>query len=268
MWEMEKSRAVRRRGRTREETEMAGGVEAAEWVRERLGFQPDAAQERALRTGSRRVVMNCTRQWGKSTVTAAKAVHQAYTVAESLTLVVSPSARQTGEFLRKAGGFVRRLKLAAKGDGDNEMSLMLPNRSRIVGVPGNESTVRGFSAVSLLLVDEAARVEDEMYLAIRPMLAVSNGTLWLMSTPFGKRGFFYETWAEGGAEWERVRVPAEECPRIQRAFLEEERRTMGERWYHQEYECEFVDAMSGIFDRELVEQAMTRDVKPLEFDAD
>lgn len=245
---------------------MANGAGAAEWVREKLRFQPDAAQERVLTTQSRRVVMNCTRQWGKSTVTAAKAVHQAYTVAESLTLVVSPSARQTGEFLRKAEGFVRRLKLAVKGDGDNEMSLWLPNRSRIVGVPGNESTVRGFSAVSLLLVDEAARVDDEMYLAVRPMMAVSNGTLWLMSTPFGKRGFFYETWAEGGAEWERVRVPADECPRIGRAFLEEERRTMGERWYHQEYQCEFVDSVSGIFDRDVVERAITRDVKPLEFD--
>jgi hypothetical protein len=268
MYVTEKNKRVRRGSRKGDSADMANGAGAAEWVREKLKFPSDAAQERALTTQSRRVVMNCTRQWGKSTVTAAKAVHQAYTVPESLTLVVSPSARQTGEFVRKAGEFVRRLKLQSKGDGDNEMSLLLPNRSRIVGVPGNESTVRGFSAVALLLVDEAARVEDEMYLAVRPMLAVSNGTLWLMSTPFGKRGFFYETWAEGGAEWERVRVPADECPRIQRGFLEEERRTMGERWYHQEYQCEFVDSMSGIFDRELVEQAMTRDVKPLEFDAD
>ena len=92
-----------------------------------------------------------------------------------------------------------------RGDGDNEMSLALPNGSRIVGLPGNEATIRGFSAVRLLLVDEASRVEDEMYLAVRPMLAVSDGALWLMSTPFGKRGFFYETWAHGGPEWERVR---------------------------------------------------------------
>ena len=266
MWVTEKYRAVRRGSRKGDGADTANGAGAAEWVREKLGFPPDAAQERVLTTQSQRVVMNCTRQWGKSTVTAAKAVHQAYMVAGSLTLVVSPSARQTGEFLRKAGEFVRRLKLAVKGDGDNEMSLWLPNRSRIVGVPGSESTVRGFSAVSLLLVDEAARVDDEMYLAVRPMLAVSNGTLWLMSTPFGKRGFFYDTWAEGGGEWERVRVPADECPRIGRVFLEEERRTLGERWYQQEYQCEFVDSVSGIFDRDVVERAITRDVKPLEFD--
>jgi hypothetical protein len=266
MYMTEKKRTVRRGSRPGKPADTADGANTAEWARQKLGFEPDAAQERVLTTQSRRVVMNCTRQWGKSTVTAAKAVHQAATVAKSLTLVVSPSARQTGEFLRKAGEFVRMLGARVKGDGDNEMSLLLPNRSRIVGVPGNEATVRGFSAVSLLLVDEAARVEDEIYLAIRPTLAVSRGTLWLMSTPFGKRGFFYETWANGGPDWERVRVPAEECPRIARAVLDEELRTMGERWFRQEYECEFVDSVSGIFDRELVERAITKDVKPLEFD--
>jgi hypothetical protein len=61
------------------------------------------------------------------------------------------------------------------------------------------------------------------------MLAVSRGALWLMSTPFGKLGFFYETWERGGPEWERIRVTAYECPRIRREFLDEERRTMGER---------------------------------------
>ena len=236
------------------------------WVRERLGFAPDRVQAEVLASRSLRGILNCTRQWGKSTVTAAKAVYQAFHVAESLTLVVSPSARQTGEVLRKAGRFVRRLRYAVRGDGDNEMSLLLPNGSRIVGLPGNEATVRGFSAVSLLLVDEASRVEDEMYRAIRPMLVVSDGALWLMSTPFGKRGFFYDTWANGGPEWERVQVRAEDCPRIRREVLEEERRTLGDLWYRQEYECEFVDAVSGVFDRDLVEGAITDTVAPLRFD--
>ena len=80
------------------------------------------------------------------------------------------------------------------GTGTTRCSLLFPNGSRIVGLPGTEGTVRGFSAVSLLLIDEAARVEDAMYKALRPMLAVGGGDLWLMSTPWGKRGFFYEAW--------------------------------------------------------------------------
>ncbi len=160
-------------------------------------------------------------------------------------------------------GFVRRLGMRVRGDGDNEISLELPNGSRIVGLPGSEETVRGFSAVTLLLVDEAARVSDELYLAVRPMLAVSAGTLWLMSTPNGKRGFFYETWTKGGTEWERIRVPAEECGRIERKHLEEERRAMGERGYLQEYGCEFGDAVGGVFDHDLVLKAITSEVEPL-----
>jgi len=237
---------------------------ASEWVRWRLALAVDERQAQVLDTRSRRGILNCSRQWGKSTVTAAKAVHQAATEAGSLTLVVSPSARQSGEFLRKAAEFVRRLKIRPKGDGDNEMSLALPNGSRIVGLPGTESTIRGYSAVRLLLVDEASRVSDDVYRALRPMLATSDGALWLMSTPWHKSGFFYETWVHGGPEWERVMAPATECARIRRSFLEEERRTQGERWFRREYLCEFEDSVSGVFDRDLLEGAFRGDLAPLE----
>ena len=181
----------------------------------------------------------------------------------SLTLVVSPSARQSGEFLRKAAAFVRRMGIRPRGDGDNEISLLFPNGSRLVGLPGTEATVRGFSAVSLMLIDEAARVSDEMYKAVRPMLAVGDGDLWLMSTPFGKRGFFWEEWTKGGTLWERVAVPATECPRIMSSFLEEERRSLGDRWFRQEYLCEFLESDDVLFRREMIERAFTDEVKPL-----
>ena len=251
--------------RGRRKGKRAPAVGASDWAREALGFSPDEAQAQVLSSATKHGLLNCTRQWGKSTVTAVKAVHQAWTSARSLTLVVSPSARQSGEFVRKAAEFVRRLKTPVRGDGDNEISIELPNRSRIVGLPGNEATARGFSAVSLLLVDEAARVSDELYLAIRPMLAVSGGSLWLMSTPFGKRGFFWEAWERGGPEWERIRVPATECRRIRPEVLEADRRTMGEAWFRQEYMCEFVDKVSGVFDGDLVEAAVTDEFGELSF---
>ena len=200
---------------------------AADWVGEKLRFRPDAQQARVLVSETKRGILNCTRQWGKSTVAAAKAVHHGWTEGGSLTVVVSPSARQSGELVRKAAGFARRLGMKAKGDGDNEISVQFPNGSRIVGLPGAEATVRGFSAVSLLLVDEASRVSDELYKALRPMLAVSQGALWLMSTPFGKRGFFYDAWTQGAGDWERIQVTAAECPRIPADFLREERKAMG-----------------------------------------
>src|SRR6267154_2377305 len=139
------------------------------------------------------------------------------------------------------------------------MSLLFPNGSRIVGLPGTEGTVRGFSAVSLLLIDEASRVPDAMYKALRPMLAVSNGDLWLMSTPYGQRGFFYEAWAHGGEAWERISAPATECARISKEFLDGERKEIGSVWFAQEYMCEFVDNGSGWFDRSVIEGAMVEE---------
>jgi hypothetical protein len=245
------------------ETHHPPAPDAVEFARTRLRFEPDERQKEVLESEAKRGILNCSRQWGKSTVSAAKAVHRAYTRPGCLVLVASPTERQSAEWMKKAAEMLRHLDIRARGDGANAISLMLPNRSRIVGLPGQEGTVRGFSAVSLLLIDEASRVEDAMYKSLRPMLAVGDGDLWLMSTPYGKRGFFYESWEFGGPEWERVSVPATECPRIGKDFLEEERRELGAAWFRQEYLCEFVDGTAGVFDRELIEAAVDDSVEPL-----
>jgi hypothetical protein len=236
---------------------------ASDFARTRLGFSPDAKQIEILQSSAKRGILNCSRQWGKSTVTAAKAVHRAYTRPESVILVASPSERQSGEFLRKAAAMVRKLGIRRRGDGDNATSLLLPNGSRIVGLPGTEATVRGFSAVSLILIDEAARVQDEMYSALRPMLAVGDGDLWLMSTPCGQRGFFYEAWKDGGEEWMRISVPATECSRITSDFLSKERRTTDSAMFSQEYMCQFTADGTEVFDRQLIDDAFDETVSEL-----
>ncbi len=240
------------------------------FARERLGFEADARQAEVLRSEAKRGILNCSRQWGKSTVSAVKAVYRAWTRAGSLVLVASPTARQSGEWMKKAEGLVGRLGLVcARGRGERRISMALPNGSRIVGLPGTgtEGRVREFSAVSMMIIDEAARVEDAMYKALRPMLATGSGDLWMMSTPFGKRGFFYEAWMDAGSEgreWARVEVKGAECGRIPREFLEEERGVMGAAWFEQEYGCGFVDNGATVFGRDLVEEAVDYEIEPLE----
>lgn len=233
------------------------------FVRTRLGFEPDNQQTEVLRSEAKRGILNCSRQWGKSTVMAAKAVHRAFTRRGCTVLVASPGQRQSGEFIRKARDFLARLGLSPRGDGFNGNSLLLPNGSRIIGLPGTEATIRGFSAVSLILIDEAARVPDDMYRALLPMLAVHNGDLWLLSTPNGKRGFFYECWAYGGETWHRVSVPATDCPRISRDFLEAQRGEQAPDHFQQEYMCQFIGSGAGVFSRELLERALTDEYQPL-----
>jgi hypothetical protein len=117
--------------------------------------------------------------------------------------------------------------------------------------------------VRLLVVDEASRVEDALYYSIRPMLAVSGGRLVCLTTPFGKRGFFFDEWENGGASWERVKITAYDCPRISEEFLEEERRALGDWWFSQEYLCEYRDTTDQVFSYDVVMSAINPNVKPL-----
>jgi hypothetical protein len=245
-------------------TDLGLALDAAHFARECLNFHPDEHQARFLQSTAHRVILNCTRQWGKSTVCAAAAVHKAFTRPETLVLIACPSERQSAEFLRKASAFVRTLGIKPRGDGDNDVSLQLPNGSRIVGLPGTiHRTIRGFSALSLLIIDEAAQVSDELYVALRPMLAVARGDLWLLSTPYGKRGFFHREWTQGGDRWARFSVPATECPRIPAPFLEEEREVLGEQYFNQEYMCQFYATYDALFEEEQVRRRLSNDVEPL-----
>jgi hypothetical protein len=180
----------------------------------------------------------------------------------ALVLLLSPSLRQSAELFKRCLGIYRAVSRPIGAESESALYLTLDNRSRIVSLPGKDATVRGFSGVDLLVIDEAARVPDELYLAVRPMLAVSSGRLIALSTPFGRRGWWYEAW-RAEETWERYEVPASACPRIPPTFLEEERRTLGAWWYGQEYCCEFVEALGSVFSTVSIEGAFTSEVTPL-----
>jgi hypothetical protein len=162
----------------------------------------------------KRTLWNIHRQGGKNTTAAALGLHTALYRPKSLVLLVSPSLRQSGELVRKVADLADRLEHPPELDEDNRLSLSVQGGGRVVSLPGAEATIRGFSAATLVIEDEAARAPDDLYRAVRPMMAVSGGRLILMSTPFGKRGHFHAEWSEGGPVWERAAVKATECSRI------------------------------------------------------
>jgi hypothetical protein len=227
-----------------------------------LGLEPDPWQERLLRSGSDRVLLNCCRQSGKSTMTGLIALHRALYHPGSLILCLAPALRQSQELFGKVLSFYRDLGRPVLPQAERKLSLELENDSRIVTLPGSEKTIRGFSGAALLILDEAARVADELYFAVRPMLAVSGGALIMLSTPYGKRGVFYEEWT-GGHGWERYEVPASQCPRISGEFLEQERASLPPFIFRQEYECSFEETEDQVFTTDLIDRAVTDEVKPL-----
>jgi hypothetical protein len=226
------------------------------------GMSPDPWQEGLLRADANRMLLLCCRQAGKSTVAATLSLRVALLRPRAVVLLLSPSLRQSGELFRKVMSVFNALGRPVGVTAESALRLELANGSRVVSLPGDEATVRGFSGVALLVIDEAARVSDALYCSVRPMLAVSQGRMVALSTPFGKRGWFHDEW-HGVGEWKRVKITAPECPRIPADFLAEERRALGERWFNQEYLCSFEDTVDAVFSYADIQAAMSDDVKPL-----
>ena len=235
------------------------------FAEKRLGYKPDPWQKDFLTPSSPRVLALCSRQVGKTTTAAARAVHTAVYEPDSLTLIIAPTQRQSREAFTKVGNFVKDLQPVETLDEDNKLSLTLRNGSRIVALPGdNPHSIRGFSAPRLIIEDESAWVKDTTHTALRPMLAASpNGQLVLMSTPFGRRGHFFDAWQLGGDLWHRISITAPECPRIDPGWLEAERAQIGDWRFRQEYLCEFVETTDQLFSFDLVQAAFSDEIEPL-----
>ena len=226
----------------------------------------DPWQVEALTSTNRKLIFLCSRQAGKSTVSGILVAHNAVTCPGSLGLVGAPSLRQSGELFRSVKHMVKAATSALDLPGvahESALRLELENGARIVALPGSsEGTVRGYSAANLVVLDEAARVTDELIAAIRPTLATTNGRIIALSTPAGKRGWYFLEWSSG-VGWERTRITAEDCPRISEEFLADELRALGPHVYGSEYLCEFYDPDTSVFSTELIELALSFDVRPL-----
>jgi len=229
-----------------------------------MGAEPDAWQETVLKSEDPRICLNCCRQSGKSSVVAIKALHIGLYEPKSLILLLSRSLRQSGELARKvfdAYQAVGRTKVPP--DSETKQTLELSNGSRIIALPGgDEGAIRGFSGVRALILDEAARIPDQLWIAVRPMVAVSGGSMMLLSTPFGRRGFFYRVWSES-ERWLKIQITAKQCPRLTPDFLEEEMIELGLRFYGQEYLCQFVEAIGQVFSDVAIDAAFSANVPPL-----
>lgn len=252
--------AVRRAAERRAERERSDPVELAR----RCGIEPDKWQAEVLRSKARQMILCCSRQSGKSTVTAVLSLHQAIHYPGSLILMLAPSWRQSAELFLKVKGLLAHLPNEAElVEAESGLRIEFTNGSRILSLPGAEATVRGFSDPALIVIDEAARVSDGLYYAIKPMLAISHGRLVLLSTPWGRRGAFWSVWDAGGDSWERFKVTAYDCPRISAEWLEAERQSMGELFFRSEYEVEFSDAIDNVFRSEHIEAALVDNLKPV-----
>jgi hypothetical protein len=161
------------------------------------GIDPDPVQAELLTSTERKILLCCSRQWGKSTTSALLGLHAALYSAPALIVLISPSQPQSTELFKKVHGFWAQLSGAPHAEQESLTRLALSNGSRIISLPGSERTVRGYSAAHTIIMDEAARVDDALLSAVRPMLATTSGRFIALSTPAGRRGWFFEAWEHG-----------------------------------------------------------------------
>jgi len=224
------------------------------------GFEPEPWQARFLASSAPRVVLNITRQGGKSQTASILAIHTVMFEPESMVLLLSPTLRQSTELFKKCLSVYRALGRPVPADSETALTLSLENGSRIVSLPGSEGSIRGYSNVRLLLEDESSRVPDDVHLAALPMVG-RHGRLILMSTPFGSRGHFYERFKHGGDRWERYEIPATESAQYTPERLQEAREDSGAWWFDQEYLVKFMDAQSAAFRTEDIARAFAEEVE-------
>lgn len=236
------------------------GLSPGRFMAKMFNIIPDKWQADLLNERPHDSLLLCSRQSGKSTVSASIALYEAIYNPGSLVLIISRSYRQAEELFRKVKCGITDKFVSDKIVRENQSGLELSTGSRILSLPGKEETIRSFSSVSLLIIDEAAQVSDELYATVRPMLAISKGKIIALTTPYGRRGWFFNAW-ESSSDWYKVKITANNCPRITQEFLDNERREIGEWWLRQEYFCEFVDTEDQLFTYDMISESVSSDVK-------
>ena len=231
--------------------------------RKLLGFDPFPYQEELLRDRSKRIVACMGRQTGKSTTIAAKAIHFAFTHPRTTTLIVSATLRQSMLMFDKIASFLLRGPLRNSVAYRSRSRIRLTNGSWIIALPCGRSgfSLRGHTA-HLLILDEAAFMPEEVITnVLLPMLSTTNGSCWMLSTPWSRDHVFYRAFTDKA--WSVHHYPTSVNPLVKPEFLKEQRALIGEERFAMEYEAKFVDEARSYFPSSLI----TRCSEDYELDA-
>jgi hypothetical protein len=196
------------------------------------------------------------RQCGKSTAMSIKAGELAVHNSNQDILIVAYTEKQAYELFSKTLNYLEArygYALCVGREKPTKHEIRLKNNSIIrchaCGQTG--SGLRGFSLTHLFM-DESAPMNREIFTSLMPALSVTGGKVDVSSTPRGKEGFFYECSLRD--DFKKFYVSAEDCPRHKKEFLEQQRKSMSELEYAQEFLAVFLDELRRIFPDELIKK--------------
>jgi len=226
------------------------GMDNVEFAKKVLKIKPFPYQAKLLKDNKKRLVACMGRQSGKTTTIAIKAIYFAITNDGVTILITSASLRQSMIMFSRISSFVFTTPVRNRVIRATRTIIQFDNRSEIIALPCSENLLRGYTA-HMVVVDEAAFIPEEIIINILyPMLATTNGSLILLSTPWGKDHFFYRAFMD--PDFSVHRVKSSECPLIPESFLRKQQQLMTAETYRMEYDAEFVEAATSYFTQDLI----------------
>ena len=229
-----------------------------EWAKTALNFHPESKQAEVLDTPAKYLILCCNRQWGKTTTIAIKALHHALTTPDQTIVILSRTKHQAAILINRATVFTRRLNIRLRRVMGFPYSIQLPNGGSIIAVAHNGDTSVGNSA-NVLIVDEAALVNDNVFWTVSAAVSRSHGKIWLLSTPSRQAGFFYNIWHGQNPKWHRIFSDVNDCPQIDPAYLDMQNAADPIR-FRQDFLCEFIQPADRLTDAETVRRMLRTDI--------
>jgi len=236
-----------------------------------FGFKPTEYQAELLRDKHKRIIVRWSRQSGKTTTLALRAIWFALCNSKTLTLIVAPSLRQSMILADRLQDFLLSLPLKWRKlfiDKMQRTVIRFKNGSRIVALPNSPQLLRGYTAHQVIC-DEAAFFRDDelvFYNVLMPMLSTTDGTLIVSSTPWSTDSVFYRMcmnpeYSQHVITWEdTVKVGL-----VKLEFIEEMRQTIPAERFQREYESKFVEDIDAWLTQSLIASCIDAELQPYEF---
>jgi Terminase large subunit, T4likevirus-type, N-terminal len=213
--------------------------------------------------GPDRCLVVAPRQQGKSQTCATGALYTAIYRAPAKILIASPSIAQSLLMVATISRMAAKIPDVPSVESESEKRIRFSNGSEVIGIHSSEKTLRGHSAISQIILDESAVVDPDLIAALLPMLTISRGAFWAVSTPRGRANWFAEEWHNSNSHFEKIFVPISECPRLDAAAKKKLLDDLGPTAYSQEIDCNFLSDDSAAFDVNVINACLSADVKPL-----
>jgi hypothetical protein len=225
------------------------------WQEEYI-FSKNVNQDNFLLTG---------RQCGKTTAMSMRAVELCVNHLKEgeMVLINSITEKQAFHMLNKAKIYAEAKYYGEiKRDKENKPTMHRIMFKKGTGIlcyaAGDTGEGQRGLTIKKLLIDEGSRMSEEYFIAVMPMLSVTNGSMDIASTPFGKKHrdgtpkFFYK--CSLNPKFKKYYISSEDCPRHSKEFLEEQKSRMSRLAYAQEYLAKFTDQLKRIFSDELIKK--------------